>query len=123
MIRFWGAIALLVASASLAHAQQPANPLLAAPAAPSPGYERCILSAVSNADVYKDPDGIQFRCYGQPAENWFKQLTGDREVKEANGVFVARYFDGAGYCAHQTKTAAGADISNYLCAIDRPALK
>ena len=117
------ALALLVASIGAAHAQQPANPLLAPATATSPGYDRCILSAVANADVYKDPDGIQFRCYGEAAEKWFNQLTGDREVKEANGVFIARYFDGSGYCAHQTKTATGADISSYLCAIDRPALK
>ena len=110
MLKFWGAVALLVGSFGLAQAQQPANPLFAAPPAPSPGYEKCILSAVANTEIYKDADGIQFRCYGAAAENWFNQLTGDREVKEANGVFIARYFDGPGYCAHQTKTAAGADI-------------
>ena len=80
-------------------------------------------AALKIALADKDAEGIQFRCFGQAAENWFNQLTGGREVKDPNGVFVARYFDGPGYCAHQTKTATGADISSYLCAIDRPALK
>ncbi|MDE2364828.1 MAG: hypothetical protein KGM42_19295 [Hyphomicrobiales bacterium] len=95
------------------------------PLAPASSMVRdnCLLSAIASEDVYKDANGIQFRCFGPAAEAWFNQLPGGKEVQDPNGVFIARYFDGPGYCAHQTKAADGAATSLYLCAVDRPPLK
>ena len=79
----------------------------------------CLLSAIESEDLYKDEAGVQFRCFGEAAEKWFNLLPGGREVPDKNGVFVARYFGGNGYCAHQIKSATGQTISIYLCAIDK----
>jgi hypothetical protein len=83
-------------------------------------YNACLLSAIASEDIYKDEAGVQFRCFGQAAETWFNQLPDGREVPDKNGVFVARYFGGSGYCAHQIKSATGQPVSIYLCAIDKP---
>jgi hypothetical protein len=113
----WFAPCLLLFLASAAQAQQ------AAAAPPSPAYEKCLVSAVLSEDVYKTSSGVEFRCFGSAAEAWFKQLPGGKEIQDPNGVFVARYFEQPGYCAHQTKSASGAAVSTYLCAITRPPLK
>jgi hypothetical protein len=114
-------LALLVVfgCASAGYAQQTSS----GATAPPTGYERCLLSAIANEDLYRDEAGVQFRCYGSAAENWFNQLPGGKEVQDANGLFTARYFDGPGYCAHQTKGASGQPTSTFVCVIDRPPLK
>ncbi|MCB1543828.1 MAG: hypothetical protein KDJ30_05980 [Rhodoblastus sp.] len=119
-------LALLLAGLPLVAQAQTIAPLPSTPpslAAASQGYKDCLISAIVSEDIYKDATGIQFRCFGQAAENWFNQLPGGREVKDTNGIFVARYFDGPGYCAHQTRNAKGEPVSSYLCAIDRPPLR
>jgi hypothetical protein len=117
-LRSWPAALLLALLPGAAGAQGSLTP------PPSPAstaaYNACLLSAIASEDIYKDEAGVQFRCFGQAAETWFNQLPDGREVPDKNGVFVARYFGGSGYCAHQIKSATGQPVSIYLCAIDKP---
>ncbi|TLG75085.1 hypothetical protein [Methylocystis sp. B8] len=80
-------------------------------------YNKCLREAIEDNEVKKAGDQVSYSCFGNTARSWFESLKGDKQVRDKNGLFVARYYGETGYCAHQIEDAVGKAISAYICEI------
>jgi len=112
-MRIWALIVLgLVAT--------PAGAQVALPNPMDELRDACVREAKTGGDT-RSYDGRKFFvCAGATAEKFFDVSTRERTVQDKNGVFVARYFGEAGYCAHQTEDANGHPISQFICEVQDP---
>ncbi len=88
-------------------------------------YNECLNSASNNDNVEEDGPNITYTCYGDVARKWWNQLDPDdqRDVRERNGRFIARYYGSSGYCAHRIEDSSGRGVDSYVCAIKTDAPK
>jgi hypothetical protein len=80
-------------------------------------YNKCLSEALEDNEVRKLGAQASYSCYSNTARSWFESLSGGKEVKDKNGLFVARYYAETGYCAHQIEDASGKAVSTYICEI------
>jgi hypothetical protein len=80
-------------------------------------YNKCLSEALEDKEVRKLGAQASYSCYSNTARSWFESLPGGKEVKDKNGLFVARYYGETGYCAHQIEDGSGKAVSAYICEI------
>lgn len=80
-------------------------------------YNKCLNEAIQDNALRKIGAQTSYSCYAATARSWYETLTGDKEVRDKNGLFVARYYGDSGYCAHQIEDGAGKPVSAYVCEI------
>jgi hypothetical protein len=80
-------------------------------------FNECFREAIAANEIKVEGKRTYYSCVGDKAKNWFDTLSGDKEVHDKNGLFVARYYGETGYCAHQTEDAAKKPVSAYVCEI------
>jgi hypothetical protein len=80
-------------------------------------YNKCLSEAIQDSEVRKIGTQTSYSCYSATARSWFESLPGGKQVRDKNGLFVARYYGETGYCAHQIEDSAGKAISAYICEI------
>jgi hypothetical protein len=80
-------------------------------------YNKCLREAIEDNEVRKIGTQTSYSCFSNTARSWYESLTGDKQVRDKNGLFVARYYGETGYCAHQIEDAAGGAVSAYICEI------
>jgi hypothetical protein len=80
-------------------------------------YNKCLGEALQDNEVRKVGAQASYSCYSNTARSWFESLSGDKQVRDKNGLFVARYYGETGYCAHQIEDARGKPVSAYICEI------
>jgi hypothetical protein len=80
-------------------------------------YNKCLNEAIEDNELRKIGTQTSYSCYGNTARSWYESLTGDKQIRDKNGLFVARYYGESGYCAHQIEDGAGKPISAYICEI------
>jgi hypothetical protein len=80
-------------------------------------YDKCLKEAIEDKATRKMGADTSYSCYGNSARSWYEALTGDKLVKDQNGLFVARYYGDSGYCAHQIEDSDRKPVSAYVCEI------
>jgi hypothetical protein len=80
-------------------------------------YNKCLAEAIQDNEARKIGAQTSYSCYANTARSWYETLTGDKQVRDKNGLFVARYYGESGYCAHQIEDATGKPVSTYICEI------
>lgn len=80
-------------------------------------YNKCLNEAIEDNELRKLGTQTSYSCYSNTARAWYESLSGDKQVRDKNGLFVARYYGETGYCAHQIEDAAGKPVSTYICEI------
>ncbi len=80
-------------------------------------YNKCLNEAIEDNELRKIGTQTSYSCYGAAAKSWYESLNGDKQVRDKNGLFVARYYGESGYCAHQIEDGAGKAVSSYICEI------
>jgi hypothetical protein len=109
-MRSLGLIALLLSSSAAVAQLSLQDPSMTS-------YNKCLREAIEDNEVQKAGNHVSYSCLGNTARSWFESLKGDEQVRDKNGLFVARYYGETGYCAHQIEDAAGKAISAYICEI------
>ena len=80
-------------------------------------YNKCLNEAIEDNDVKEAGGQTFYSCYGNSARSWYESLSDDKQIRDKNGLFVARYYGESGYCAHQIEDGSGKPISAYICEI------
>lgn len=80
-------------------------------------YNKCLNEAIEDNELRKVGTQTSYSCQGSTARSWYEALSGDKQVHDKNGLFVARYYGETGYCAHQIEDATGKPLSTYICEI------
>lgn len=80
-------------------------------------YNKCLNEALQDNAARKLGAQTSYSCYGETARVWYDSLSGDKQVRDKNGLFIARYYGASGYCAHQIEDETGKPLSDYVCEI------
>ena len=88
-MRSFGLIAFLLSSSAAVAQLSLQDPSLSF-------YNKCLSEAIEDNEVKKAGDQASYSCFGNTARTWFESLKGDKQVRDKNGLFVARYYGETG---------------------------